>query len=36
VRAKLPDRDRKAGNFECYEDKRFVSITGRLYANRPR
>ena len=31
VRAKLPERDRKAGSFECYEDRRFVSITGHLY-----
>jgi putative DNA primase/helicase len=31
VQAKLPERDRRNGSFECYDDKRFVSITGRLY-----
>jgi primase-polymerase (primpol)-like protein len=31
VRAKLPERDRKSGRFECYEDRRFVSMTGHLY-----
>jgi putative DNA primase/helicase len=31
VRAKLPERDRRTGSFECYEDRRFVSITGHLY-----
>jgi len=31
VRAKLPERDRRSGPFECYEDRRFVSITGHLY-----
>jgi hypothetical protein len=28
VRAELPAQDRRIGNFECYQDKRFVSITG--------
>jgi putative DNA primase/helicase len=31
VRAKLPERDRRNGSFECYQDRRFVSITGHLY-----
>jgi putative DNA primase/helicase len=31
VEAKLPDRDRRNGSFECYDDRRVVSITGRVY-----
>jgi putative DNA primase/helicase len=32
VRGKLPGQDRKQGNCECYDDKRFVTITGRRYS----
>lgn len=32
VRGKLVGQDRKQGNYECYDDKRFVTITGRRYS----
>ena len=31
VRAKLPPIGRKNGPFECYDDKRFVTITGTIF-----
>lgn len=35
VRAKLPPGGRKAGQIECYEDGRYLTVTGRHLAGRP-
>jgi primase-polymerase (primpol)-like protein len=35
VSGRLPPKDRKIGNIECYETERYVTITGRHVLNTP-
>ena len=35
IRAKLPPKDRKIGNFECYESGRYLTVTGHHVEGTP-